>query len=89
MPIPLSVEEVVLWVCDYPSCVEVIVVEFDFVPYPSCVEVIVVLALCLASCVEVVVGERSSVLLTLYLQILRWRFPVWEVLCRHNENPSV
>ena len=38
--------------------------------YPSCVEVIVVLALCLASCVEVVVGERSCVLLTLYYQIL-------------------
>ena len=89
MPIPLSVEEVVLWVCSYPSCVEVIVVEFGFVPYPSCVEVIVILALCLVSYVEVVIGEGSSVLLTLYLQIPRWRFPVWEVLCGHSENPSV
>ena len=76
-------------VCGYPSCVEVIVVEFGFMPYPSCVEVIVVLSLCLASCVKVVVGERSCVLLTLYLQIPWWRFPVWEVLCGHSENPSV
>ena len=49
VPIPLSIEVVVLWICGYPSFVEVIVVEFGLVPYPSCVEVIVVLALCLAS----------------------------------------
>ena len=42
VPIPLSVEDVVLRVCGYSSCVEVIVVEFGLVPYPSCVEVIVV-----------------------------------------------
>ena len=30
-----------LWVCVYPSCVEVIVVEFWFCAYPFCVEVIV------------------------------------------------
>ena len=36
-------------------------VEFGLVPYPSCVEVIVVLALCLASCVEVVVLEKGVV----------------------------
>ena len=52
MPVPLSVEEVVIWACGYPSYEEVIV--------------IVILALCLASCVEVVVvGERSCVLLSL------------------------
>ena len=65
-------------------------IEFGFVPYPSCVEVIVVLALYLASCVEVVVvGERNCILLTLYLQIPRWRFPVWAVLCERSENPFV
>ena len=44
-----------------PFCAEVIVVEFGSVPYPSCVEVVVILALCLASCVEVVVLERGVV----------------------------
>ena len=38
-----------------------IVIEFGLGPYPSCVEVIVVLALCLTSCVEVVVLERGVV----------------------------
>jgi len=28
VPIPLSVEEVMIWVCSYPSCEEMIVVEF-------------------------------------------------------------
>jgi len=42
VPIPLSVEEAELWVCCYPSCAEVIVVEFGMVLYPSCEEVIVV-----------------------------------------------
>ena len=60
-----------------------------FVPIPLCVEVIVVLALCLASSVEVVIEERSCVLLTLYLQIPRWRFPVWEVLRGRSGNPSI
>ena len=41
VPIPLSVVEIVISVCSYPSCVEVIVVEFVFVPIPLCVEVIV------------------------------------------------
>ena len=36
-PIPLSVEEVVIWVGWYPSCVEVIVVLFGLVSYLSCV----------------------------------------------------
>ena len=36
-------------------------VEFGLVSYPSCVDVIVILALCLASCVEVVVLERGVV----------------------------
>ena len=36
-------------------------VKFDFVSYPSCVEVIVILALCLTSCVEVVMLERGVV----------------------------
>ena len=53
-----------------PLCVEVIEVRVYLVPYLSCVEVIVVLALCLASWVEVVVGERNCILLTLYYQIL-------------------
>ena len=34
VPIPLSVEEVVLWVCDHPSCVEVIEVVLWFVVIP-------------------------------------------------------
>jgi len=65
----------VIWVCCYPSCVEVIVVEFwlsvlsllceVIVVYLSALsllcEVILVLALCLTSCVEVVVLERGVV----------------------------
>ena len=49
MPISLSVE-VEIWVCVYPSCVEVIVEEFGFVGIPLSVEVIefVVLTLCLS-----------------------------------------
>ena len=35
VPIPLSVEEVELWVWCYPSCVEVIKVKFWFCAYPS------------------------------------------------------
>jgi len=42
VPIPPSVEDVELCVCCYPSCVEVIVMEFGLVPYPSYEEVIVV-----------------------------------------------
>ena len=104
VPIPLSVEEIVIWVCGYPSCVEVIVVGFSFVPIPLCAEVIVVWLsalsllcrddccfgfvpyfLCRGGCVR----ERSCVLLTLYLQISQWRFPMWEVLCGRSENPFV
>ena len=50
MPIPLSVEEVVLWVCVHPSCAEVIVEEILFVGIPLSVEVIEVgvLNLCLS-----------------------------------------
>jgi len=75
VPIPLSVEEIVIWVCCYPSCVEMIVVEFwlsalsllceAIVIWLSAIsllcEVIVVLALCLASCVEVIMLERGVV----------------------------
>ena len=59
VPIPLSVEEVVLWACGYPSCVEVIVVEFGLVPYSSCVEVILfeLWRCAYPSCVEVIVVE--------------------------------
>ena len=89
-PSCVEVIEIVIWVYGYPSCEEVIVVEvwlgalfllcigdccFDFVP---CL-------LCRGGCV----GERIYVLLTLYLQISQWRFPVWEVLCGHSENSSV
>ena len=42
MPFSLSVKEVVLWACIHPSCVEVIVEEFEFVGIPLSVEVIVV-----------------------------------------------
>ena len=61
VPIPLSVEEVVIWACGYPSCEEVIVVVVWLSALSLLYEVIVVLTLCLASCVEVVVviGERS------------------------------
>ena len=49
MPFPLSVEVIVFWVCDYPSCIEVIVEEFEFVGISLSVEVIVrVLILCLS-----------------------------------------
>ena len=37
---PSGVEVIELWICGYSSCVEVIVVEFGFVPLPLCVEVI-------------------------------------------------
>ena len=65
-----------LWVCDHPSCVEVIEIVICVCGYPSCeevivvvwlsalsllCEVIVVLALCLTSRVEVVVLERGVV----------------------------
>ena len=40
-------------------------IEFDLVPYPSFVEVIIVLALCLASCVEVIMVEFGFVPLSL------------------------
>jgi len=44
-----------------PICVEVIVVVVWLYAHPSCVDMIVVLALCLASCVEVVLLERGVV----------------------------
>ena len=90
VPITLSVEELVLLVCSYLSscrgdCGWVWLSAlsllcrgdycFGFVPY----------LLRRGGCV----GERSCVLLTLYLQIPRWSFPVWEVRCGHSENPSV
>jgi len=63
---PSSVEVVVLWVCGYPSCVEVIVVEIGFVPLSL---------LCRGDCCFGFVpcllcrggciGERSCVFLTL------------------------
>jgi len=57
VPIPLNVEEVVIWFCGYPSCEEVIVIIF--------------LALCLAFYVEVVVlEERSCILQVCICQIL-------------------
>jgi len=43
------------------------------VPYPSCVEVIVVFALCLASCVEVVVFESGVVYSKCWVVIPWWR----------------
>ena len=43
---------------------------------------IVILALCLASCVEVVVCQREELCSSsLYLPNPQWRFHVWEVLC--------
>ena len=66
VPIPLSVKEVMIWACGYPSCEEVIVVVVWLSALSLLCEMIVVLALCLASCVEVVVvRERSCVLLSL------------------------
>ena len=56
---------VLLWVGVHRSSVKVIVVEFGLVPYPSCVEVNIVLALCLASCVEVVVLREKLYTLSL------------------------
>ena len=57
VPIPLSVEEVELWVCDYPSCVEVIVVAVWLSAQPS---------LCRGGFIR----ERSCVLLFCIFQIL-------------------
>ena len=69
VPIPLSVEVIVFWVCGYPSSVEVIVVVLGF--DPSCVKVIVILALCLLLCRGgCIVGERSCALLVCIYQIL-------------------
>ena len=61
MPIPLSVEEVVLWICGYPSCEEVIVVEFGFVPLSLLYRGDYCFGFVLASCVEGVVLERGVV----------------------------
>ena len=70
----LLCEEIVVWLCAYPSLCRGDCY-FGFEP-------------CLLSrggCGR----ERSCVLLTLKLQIPRWRFPLWEVLCGRSENPSV
>ena len=88
--IPLSVEEVVIWACGYPSCEEVIVVIVWISALSLLYEVIVVLALCLASCVKVVVLERGVV----YFKFVFTKFSV-EVPCvggpmwTYSENPSV
>ena len=65
-------------------------VVFGLEPYPTlcrgdCCFGLVTCLLCRGD----FVGERSGVLLILYLQIPRWRLPVWEVLCGYSENPSV
>ena len=100
-PSCVEVIEIVIWVCGYPSCEEVIVVGLALCLIPLSVEVIVVWLSALSLLCEVivvvpcllcrggVVGEWSYVLLSLYLQIPRWRFPVWEVLCGDSGNPSV
>ena len=59
-------------------------------PYPSCVEVIVVLALCLASCVEVLLLERGVVYSYFVfakssVEVPCVGSPVW----KYSENPSV
>jgi len=58
---PSSIEVIVLWVCVYPFCVKMIVVEFGFMPLSLLCRGDCCLALCLASCVEVVVLEREVV----------------------------
>ena len=73
---PSSVEVVMLWVCSYPSCEEVIVVEFDFVSLTL---------LCRGDCcfgfVPYLLCRSDCVGFVIALP--RWRFPVWEVLCGH------
>ena len=76
---PSSVEVIEFWVYGYVSSAEVIVVVFLALSlYPSlcrgdCCFGIVPYLLCRGGCV----GERSCVLLALYLQISQWMFPVW------------
>ena len=53
--IPLSVEEVVIWVCGYPSCEEVIVFGLTLCLVPLSVEVIVVWLSALSHLCEVIV----------------------------------
>ena len=69
--IPLSVEEVVLWVCSYPSCEEVIVIGLVLYLVPLSEEVIVIWLSALSLlCRGCFVGERSCVLLVCICQIL-------------------
>ena len=54
--------EIVVWLSAYSSCIEMIVAGFDFVPLSLlCRGNCWSLALCLASCVEVVVLESGVV----------------------------
>jgi len=90
VPIPLSVEEVVLEVCSYSSlcrgdCGGIWLSALSLLCRDDCCFGLVPYLLCWGGCV----GERSCVLLILYLQIPRWRFPMLEVLCGHIENPSM
>ena len=59
MPIPFSVEEVVLWLCNYPSCEEVIVVGLALCLVPLSEEVIVVWLSALSLLCEVIVVVSS------------------------------
>ena len=68
MPITLSVERFCFGFVAIPLCVEVIEFEFGLEPYPSlcsgdCCFGLVPYLLCRGGCV----GERSGVLLSLYL----------------------
>ena len=74
MSILLSAEEVVLWICGYPSCVEVIVIVLWLCAHPSCVEVIEFWLCAYPSCVEVILIERGVVYSKCRVVIPRWRF---------------
>ena len=60
---PSNVEVVVLWICAHPSCVEVI--KFWLCANPSSVEVVVLWVCGYPSCVEVIVVEFGFVPLSL------------------------
>ena len=55
VPIPLSVEEIMIWGCGYPSCEEVIVVGLTLFLVPLSEEVIVVWLSALSLLCEVIV----------------------------------
>ena len=71
-----------IWVCDYPSCVEVIVVELGFVPIPLSVKEIVIWVCGYPSSVEVIVVEFGFVPIPLYVEVIVICLCAHSSLCR-------